>query len=146
MFAWSLESPSSGGNATDIVSLLSGLSSSADRVKVPGSLLTAGETYVFKLGVANFLSSSEYENFTHTVTKAADPVPELTLSSQIDLNTGEVLVSEEFSIRATAIVSLPLNSLVLFPEVLCLILLFSSALTSLQIAVTIIIIAIVYSP
>lgn len=106
MFAWSLESPSSGGNATDIVSLLSGLSSSADRVKVPGSLLTAGETYVFKLGVANFLSSSEYENFTHTVTKAADPVPELTLSSQIDLNTGEVLVSEEFSIRATAIVSL----------------------------------------
>ena len=99
-------SPSSGANVTDIASVLSGHGPNDDRVKIPGLLLSAGTTYMFQLGVANFLSPSAYENVTHTVTKATDPVPALTLSSRIDLQTGQVFASEQLAIRAKAIVSL----------------------------------------
>ena len=108
IFEWSLTSPNTGSDVTAIRNVLSGLGSDADRVKIPGSLFVSNKTYVFKLKVANFLNQSAFEEATHLVTKASDPVPALTLSSSIDLSEGEVFVSEELSIRATAIVSLPL--------------------------------------
>ena len=98
-------SPSSGANVTDISSVLSGYGSDADRVKIFGDLLTPGVEYVFQLGVANFLKPSNFENDTYAVKKASIPVPELTLSSRIDLKTGEILVSEGLSITARAVVS-----------------------------------------
>ena len=105
IFEWSLTSPKAGNDATAITSVLSGLSSDDDRVKIHGELLEAGKQYVFKLKVANFLNPSGFEEATHSVIKASDPVPALTLSSSIDLSEGEVFVSEDLSIKASAIVS-----------------------------------------
>ena len=100
-----MTSPVSGQDVTDITNVLSGLSSDADRVDLPGTLFESDKIYAFKLKVASFLNPSSFEEVTHSITKAAEPVPALTLSSGIDLNEGEVFVSEELSIKATAIVS-----------------------------------------
>ena len=62
-------------------------------------------SFLFKLKVANFLYPSIFEEVTHVITKAAEPVPALTLSSGIELTEGEVFVSEDLSIKASAIVS-----------------------------------------
>ena len=61
--------------------------------------------YEFKLKVANFLYPSSFEEVTHVIRKATEPVPALTLSSGIELTEGEVFVSEDLSIKASAIVS-----------------------------------------
>lgn len=95
----------SGQDVTDITDVLSGLNSDADRVELSGSLFESDRVYVFKLKVATFLDPLSFEEITHSVTKARDPVPALTLSSSIDLNEGEVFVSEGLSIKASAIVS-----------------------------------------
>lgn len=58
--------------------------------------------------MANFLNTSRFEETSHSVIKVSDPVPELTLSSSIDLSEGEVFVSEDFYIRTTVTVSLRL--------------------------------------
>ena len=58
--------------------------------------------------MANFLNTSRFEETSHSVIKVSDPVPELTLSSSIDLSEGEVFVSEDFHIRTTVTVSLRL--------------------------------------
>lgn len=105
IFEWELTSPNGGQDVTDIRAVLSGLGQDADRVHIPGTLFNSGKTYVFKLKVANFLDSSNFVEVTHSIVKATDPVPALTLSSAIDLNVGEVFVSEELSIKAGAIVS-----------------------------------------
>lgn len=105
IYEWELTSPDSGQDITDIRDVLSGLSSDAVRVKLSGTMFETGKAYEFKLKVANFLNQSSFEEVTHSITKAAEPVPALTLSSGIDLNEGEVFVSEELSIKATAIVS-----------------------------------------
>lgn len=102
-FEWVLASPSGGNDVTNIRSILNGLDD--DRVKIPGTLFESGKTYVFKLKVANFLNPSSFEEVTHSITKATDPVPGLTLSSNIDLSDAEVFVSEDLSIKANAIVS-----------------------------------------
>lgn len=100
-----MASPISGQDVLDITGVLDGLNSDADRVELPGSLFESDKVYVFKLKVATFLDSSNFEEITHSVTKASDPVPALTLSSSIDLSEGEVFVSEGLSIKASAIVS-----------------------------------------
>ena len=100
IFNWSVTS-SNGSDVTDIESVLT----NDDSVKINGKLLESGETYAFKLKVANFLNPSGFEETTHSVTKNSDPVPALTLSSSIDLIDGKVYVSEEFSIKTNAIVS-----------------------------------------
>lgn len=100
-----MTSPVSGQDVTDITNVLSGLSSDADRVDLPGTLFESDKIYAFKLKVATFLNPSSFEEVTHSITKATDPVPALTLSSSIDLNEGEVVVSEDLSIKASAIVS-----------------------------------------
>jgi len=105
IFSWSLTSPNSGADVTAINNILGALSGDADRIHIPGTVLEAGKTYEFRLGVANFLSPSSFENVTHSVLKAADPVPSLTLSSFIDLDTGEFYVSEELYIKARAVVA-----------------------------------------
>ncbi|PFX24468.1 hypothetical protein AWC38_SpisGene10933 [Stylophora pistillata] len=105
IFKWSLISPNAGSNVTAITDILSNLSSNSDRVEIPGSLVESNETYLFKLEVANFLNTSEFEETTHSVIKVSDPVPALTLSSSIDLSEGKMFVSEEFHIRATVIVA-----------------------------------------
>jgi len=98
-----LISPDSGQDSTAIRNVLSGLA--ADRVDLPGTLFVSDKVYSFKLKVANFLNQSSFEETTHSVIKSTDPVPALTLSSSIDLNEGEVFVSEHLSIKASAIVS-----------------------------------------
>jgi len=103
IFDWELISPDSGQDSTAIRDVLSGLAD--DRVDLPGSLFESGKVYSFKLKVANFLNQSSFEETTHWVIKSTDPVPALTLSSSIDLNEGEVFVSEHLSIKASAIVS-----------------------------------------
>lgn len=106
IFEWVLESPNDAGkDVTDITAVLNGSSQDADRVHIHGTLFSPGKKYVFKLKVSNFLNSSSFEEVTHSITKATEPVPALTLSSGIDLNVGEVFVSEELSIKASAIVS-----------------------------------------
>lgn len=72
---------------------------------LPGTMFETDKAYEFKLKVANFLYPSIFEEVTHVITKAAEPVPALTLSSGIELTEGEVLVSEDLSIKASAIVS-----------------------------------------
>ena len=110
-----MTSPNSGADVTAINNILGTLSGDADRIHIPGTVLEAGKTYEFRLGVANFLSPLSFENVTHSVVKAADPVPSLTLSSFIDLDTGEVYVSEELSIKAKAVVSVAdLSAFVVF--------------------------------
>ena len=104
-FSWSLKSPNNGSDVTAINNILSGLGPDADRIHIPGKTLKAGKTYVFQLGVANFLNPSTFQNVTHSVVKAADPVPFLSLSSSIDLGEGEVYVSKDLSIKVTADVS-----------------------------------------
>ena len=104
-FVWELTSPVSGQDVTDITNVLSGLNLDADRVDLPGSLFESDIVYVFKLKVATFLDPLSFEEITHSITKASEPVPALTLSSSIDLNEGEVFVSEGLSIKASAIVS-----------------------------------------
>lgn len=102
---WSLISPNSGSDFIAITNILSNLSPQDDRVKIPGSLFEANKTYLFKLEVANFLNTSRFEETSHSVIKVSDPVPELTLSSSIDLSEGEVFVSEDFHIRTTVTVA-----------------------------------------
>ena len=78
----------------------------SDRVLIiPGDLLTAGASYEFQLGVSNFLNPTYFENVTHSVVKSPDPVPFLSLSSSVNLETGEVFVSEDLIIKVTAEVS-----------------------------------------
>ena len=72
---------------------------------LPGTMFETDKAYEFKLKVANFLYPSIFEEVTHVITKAAEPVPALTLSSGIELTEGEVFVSEDLSIKASAIVS-----------------------------------------
>ena len=105
IFDWELASPDSGQDAAGIEAVLNGLSSDADRVDLPGSLFESDKVYVFTLKVATFLDPSSFEQITHSITKASEPVPALTLGSSIDLSDGEVFVSEELSIKASAIVS-----------------------------------------
>ena len=100
-----MTSPDSGQDFTDITNVLNELSLDADRVNLPGTMFETDKTYEFKLKVANFLNQSSFEEITHLITKAAEPVPALTMSSSIDLNEGEVFVSEDLSIKASAIVS-----------------------------------------
>ena len=100
-----MTSPNSGQDVADITNFLDGLGSDADRVDIPGTMFDANKTYEFTLKVANFLEPSSFEEVTHSITKATEPVPALTMSSGIDLNVGEVFVSEELSIKASAIVS-----------------------------------------
>ena len=100
-----MASPVIGQDAAGIEAVLSGLSSDADRVDLPGSLFESDKVYVFTLKVATFLDPSSFEQITHSITKASEPVPALTLGSSIDLSDGEVFVSEELSIKASAIVS-----------------------------------------
>lgn len=105
IFEWKLISPDSGQDFTEITGVLDGPAPDADRVDLPGTLFQSGKVYVFKLKVANFLNQSSFEEITHSIIKSTDPVPALTLSSSIDLNEGEVFVSEGLSIKASAIVS-----------------------------------------
>ena len=105
IFEWELTSPLSGQDVTNISNVLTGLSPDTDRVDLPGTLFQPDKVYVFKLKVATFLNPSSFEEITHSIIKATDPVPSLTLSSSIDLNEGEVFVSEGLSIKASAIVS-----------------------------------------
>ena len=100
-----MTSPESGQDVTEIENVLGGLSTDADRVDLPGTVFESGKVYEFKLKVATFLNPSSFEEITHSITKATDPVPALTLSSSIDLNEGEVFVSEGLSIKASAVVS-----------------------------------------
>ena len=105
IYEWKLTSPNSGQDFTDITNLLNELSLDANRVNLPGTMFETDKTYEFKLKVANFLNQSSFEEVTHLITKATEPVPALTLSSSIDLFEGEVFVSEDLSIKAIAIVS-----------------------------------------
>ena len=105
IFDWELISPGSGQDFQNIANVLDLLTSDADRVDLPGTLFESGKVYVFKLKVANFLNQSSFQEITHSIIKSTDPVPALTLSSSIDLNVGEVFVSEGLSIKASAIVS-----------------------------------------
>lgn len=103
-FQWSLKSPSSGDDVNGINNTLNALSKDADSILIPGTILTAGRTYEFELGVANFLNPSTFEKVTHSVIKAANPVPFLSIFASSD--EGEVYVSEELSIKVTADVGL----------------------------------------
>lgn len=105
IYDWNLTSPNGGSDVVNIRNVLNGLGSDADRVNILGTLFETGKTYEFTLNVANFLRPSEFEEVTHSITKATEPVPALTLSSGIDLNVGEVFVSEELSIKANVLVS-----------------------------------------
>ena len=100
-----MTSPNSGQDFTDITNVLNELRSDADRVKLPGTMFETDKAYEFKLKVANFLYPSSFEEVTHVIRKATEPVPALTLSSGIELTEGEVFVSEDLSIKASAIVS-----------------------------------------
>ncbi|XP_068706586.1 uncharacterized protein [Montipora foliosa] len=83
----------------------------SDRVLIiPGDLLTAGASYEFQLGVSNFLNPTYFENVTHSVVKSPDPVPFLSLSSSVNLETGEVFVSEDLIIKVTAEVAPCVNN------------------------------------
>ena len=106
-FDWSLVSPTSGNDATDINNILNALSPNDDRIHIPGTILTADKTYEFRLAVANFLNPASFQTVTHSVVKAAEPVPELTLSSSTDLDQTPALVyvSEDLYIKAKAVVS-----------------------------------------
>ena len=106
-FNWSLVSPTSGFGADDINSILNALSPNDDRIHIPGTILTADKTYKFRLAVANFLNPASFQTVTHSVVKAAEPVPELTLSSSTDLDQTPALVyvSEDLYIKAQAVVS-----------------------------------------
>lgn len=99
-----MESPNSGSDVTAINNVLSGISN-ADRVDLPGTVFDSDKVYEFKLKVATFLSPASFEEITHSITKATEPVPALTLSSSINLNEGEVFVSDGLSIKASAVVS-----------------------------------------
>lgn len=105
-FNWSLVSPTSGDDATDINNILNALSPNDDRIHIPGTIFTADQTYEFSLGVANFLDPASFQTVRHSVVKAAEPVPELTLSSSADLNQtpAVVYVSEDLYIKAQAVV------------------------------------------
>ena len=105
IYKWNLTSPNSGQDVTDITNVLKELSLDAVRVKLPGTMFEIDKVYEFKLKVANFLYPSSFEEDTHVITKAAEPVPALTLSSSIELSKGEVFVSEDLSIKASAVVS-----------------------------------------
>lgn len=105
IYEWKLTSPNSGQDATNITKVLNELSLDADRIMLPGTMFETDKAYEFKLKVANFLYPSIFEEVTHVITKAAEPVPALTLSSGIELTEGEVFVSEDLSIKASAIVS-----------------------------------------
>lgn len=105
IYKWQLTSPNSGQDVADITNVLNELSSDADRVNLPGAMFDTGKAYEFKLRVANFLNLSSFEEVTHLITKAAGPVPAVTLSSSIDLNKGNALVSEDLAIKASVIVS-----------------------------------------
>ena len=104
-FNWSLVSPTSG--VDNIVNILNALSPNDDRIHIPGTILTADRTYEFSLGVANFLDPASFQTVRHSVVKAAEPVPELTLSSSVDLDQTPVVVyvSEDLYIKAQAVVS-----------------------------------------
>lgn len=106
-FNWSLVSPTSGDDATDINNILNALSPNDDRIHIPGTILTADTTYEFSLGVANFLGPARFQTVRHSVVKAAEPVPELTLSSSVDLDQtpAVIYVSEDLYIKAQAVVS-----------------------------------------
>ena len=104
-YEWKLTSPNSGQDVTNITNVLNELSSDVDRVTLPGTMFDTDKAYEFKLKVANFLYPSSFEEVTHVIRKAAEPVPALTLSSGIELTEGEVFVSEDLSIKARAIVS-----------------------------------------
>ena len=97
-----MNSPGGGPDVNDINSIINGLNS--DRINIPGTILTAGKTYVFELGVANFLNLSNFVTVTHSIQKSADPVPALTLNFPV-----EPYVSEPVFIKATAVVS-PVSS------------------------------------
>jgi len=109
VFQWVLESPNSGPDVTAINSVLSGISND-DRVDLPGTVFDPDKVYEFKLKVATFLSPTSFEEITHSITKATEPVPALTLSSSIDLNEGEVFVSDGLSIKASAVVAPCVNN------------------------------------
>ena len=100
-----MTSPNKGQDVTNITNFLNELSLDAVRVKLPGTMFEIDTAYEFQLKVANFLYPSSFEEVTHVITKAAEPVPALTLSSGIELSEGEVYVSEDLSIKASAIVS-----------------------------------------
>jgi len=100
-----LTSPNSGQDFTDITNVLNELRSDAHRVELPGTMFETDKAYEFKLKVANFLYPSNFEEVTQVIRKATEPVPALTLSSGIELTEGEVFVSEDLSIKASAIVS-----------------------------------------
>ena len=103
VYEWELTYPNSGQDFTAISNLLAGLNEDADRVNIPGTLFETNTTYVFTFTVTNFFN--EQGQVTHSIAKSAQPVPALTLSSDIDLNVGEIFVSEELSIKANALVS-----------------------------------------
>ena len=105
IYKWNLTSPNKGQDVTNITNFLNELSLDAVRVKLPGTMFEIDTAYEFQLKVANFLYPSSFEEVTHVITKAAEPVPALTLSSGIELSEGEVYVSEDLSIKASAIVS-----------------------------------------
>lgn len=105
IYKWQLTSPNSGQDVTDITNVLNELSSDTNRVNLAGAMFDTDKVYEFKLKVANFLNQSSFEEVTHLITKAAGPVPAVTLSSSIDLNEGKALVSEDLSIKASVIVS-----------------------------------------
>ncbi|XP_078368616.1 uncharacterized protein LOC144652478 isoform X4 [Oculina patagonica] len=105
IYEWKLTSPNGGQDVVNIRNVLNGLGPDADRINILGTLFGTGKTYELTLKVANFLRPSEFEEVTHSITKATEPVPALTLSSGIDLNVGEVYVSEELSIKANILVA-----------------------------------------
>lgn len=106
-FNWSLVSPTLGPDATNVTNILNALSPNDDRIHIPGTILTADKTYLFRLGVANFLNPASFQTVTHSVVKAAEPVPELMLSSSVDLDQtpAVIYVSEDLYIKAQTFVS-----------------------------------------
>ena len=103
-YSWALVLPVSGSGVLDIKALLSSLTMSTDRVKVPGNLLQSGTAYTFQLGVSNFLRPGVYETTRHVVEKGSVPSPEVTIAAPLDAS-GEMFASEPLTMTGKAKVS-----------------------------------------
>ena len=92
-YVWSLE----GQVNADITAVLDAAEDN-DRVFINGTLMASGSTYTFKLAVKNFIYSTAMSS-TITVTKASQPLPEVTVDGPLD---GKVFGMNSFYITAIA--------------------------------------------
>ena len=92
-YVWSLQ-----GQVNAAITAVLDAAEDEDRVSINGTLMASGSSYTFKLTVKNFIYPTSMSS-TITVTKASQPLPEVTVEGPLD---GKVFGMNSFYITAEA--------------------------------------------